>query len=117
MFMVHISSFRHHFDVPLLILGTGHGQSASEVSCLDVLDRELGEISREIEEGHSFMIMHALEDARFKSKHQPSPIGKAGYMAQLQCLEPPSLGGPPTPSMDIVHHVRDPPHTGTTASN
>ncbi|KAL5348988.1 hypothetical protein ACLOAV_006414 [Pseudogymnoascus australis] len=86
-------------------LSLGHGQSASGVSCLDVLDRELGEISREIEEGHSSMVIHAFEDAQFKSTLQPTTTGKAGYMTQLQGLEPPPFGGPPTASMSVVHHV------------
>ena len=105
------------FDVSLLILGTGHGHPAEVDFCVDVLDRELGKISREMEEDQAFTTAHILRDAQFQFQLQPIFTGVANHVYSLQSLEPLRQGGASTPSINVVHYVSDPPHVGTTPSD
>lgn len=100
----HVFTFSHNFDVPLLIWGTDQGHPAGEESCYDVLDRGLGEISREMEKDQSSMTRHTLEvQSQFQA--QPKFTATENYMASMQSMEALQQGGTCTSPIAIIHHV------------
>lgn len=114
-FIVYIFTFDHDFSIPLLILETGHGNPAGDDSCYDVLDRELGEISREIEEDHGSQTTQFIRN--FQSQPRPGITGIANDMSSMQSIGPLQQGGASTSSIAIIHHVRGPLQAGVAASN
>lgn len=113
LFTVYIFTSGHDFDVgvPLLTLGTGHGYSGG-YSCLDALDRELGEISQEIENDGSSVMAQIFQD--FESQVLPRTTGIADHKhspASKSFIEPSRQGE--ASAHGNVHHVRDPSHART----
>lgn len=116
-FIVYILTFGHAFDVAPLILRAGHEGLAGEGSYLDMLDRELGEISREIGEDQASMTAHIFQDAYSKVQLE-SKFTKIPYnMRSQRSLEQLPQDEASTPSVTTIHHVRDPPHAETAASD
>ncbi|OBT61144.1 hypothetical protein VE03_09560 [Pseudogymnoascus sp. 23342-1-I1] len=89
--------------MPFRSLSLGHGHPASEISCLDVLDRELGEISKEIEKDKALQTTQILQDIRFQI--QFTPTDTASHTLSLPSLETPRQGGVSTPSINIAHYA------------
>ncbi|KFZ13542.1 hypothetical protein V502_06546 [Pseudogymnoascus sp. VKM F-4520 (FW-2644)] len=86
-------------------LSSGHGHPAEVDFCVDVLDRELGKISREMEEDQAFTTAHILRDAQFQFQLQPIFTGVANQVYSLQSLEPLRQGGASTSSINVVHYT------------
>lgn len=99
----------------MLILVTENEHPAGKGSCLDVLDRELGEISREIKEDDASQTSQMLQDA--DSQHQPIPTGIENEEYSVQSIGSLRQGPEASSSVAIVQHVRDLPHLGTAASD
>ncbi|OBT82387.1 hypothetical protein VE02_08496 [Pseudogymnoascus sp. 03VT05] len=84
-------------DMFIHSFSSGHGHSASQVSCLDVLDRELGEISQEIEEDHASQTTEAIRPG-FRL------TGTENLLYSLQSPGPFQQSWGSTSSTAIIHH-------------
>ncbi|OBT78224.1 hypothetical protein VF21_03071 [Pseudogymnoascus sp. 05NY08] len=84
-------------DMFIQSFSSGHGHSASQVSCLDVLDRELGEIVQEVEEDHASQTTEAIRPG-FRL------TGTENILHSLQSPGPFQQSWGSTSSTAIIHH-------------